>query len=63
VKRPWLAYLVTALVAAAAGLAIAGVPSTPPGTTVTIGDVDPAAVTTTVPAAVAGTTVPGTGGD
>ncbi len=45
-KRPWIAYLVTALVAAAAGLAIAGVPSTPPGTTV---DIDPAAVTTTLP--------------
>jgi hypothetical protein len=36
VKRPWFAYLVTALVAAAAGVAIAGLPSTPPGTTVVI---------------------------
>lgn len=48
-KRPWLAYVVTALVAAAAGLAIAGVPSTPAGTTV---EVDPTGVTNTVPVTV-----------
>ena len=41
-KRPWIAFVVTVLVSAAAGLAIAGLPSTPPGTTVVIDTTAPA---------------------
>jgi hypothetical protein len=46
VKRPWIAYVTAGVIAALAGLAIAGVPSTPAGTTVVI-DPPPAATTTT----------------
>lgn len=35
-KRPWIAYLATALLSVAAGVAIAGLPSTPAGTTTVI---------------------------